>query len=129
MIGLETIFNCTFVTFAAEIPQDKIHTNPIGMELIKIELGIFFMGFEETLLPDELVEDEPHRRNGDFDEHPTHQITISKSFHMGGYQVTNALFYQGDGDHRELQGKRGFSKEDDEAVVCVSWHGAICFCQ
>ena len=70
--------------------QDKIHTNSIGMGRIKIEPGIFFMGFEEALLSDELVGDEPHRRNGDFDEHPTRRVTISKFFHKGGSQVTNA---------------------------------------
>jgi len=129
MIGLEAIFNYAFVTFAAEMPQDKIHTNSIEMELIKTEPGIFFMGFEETLLSDELVGDEPHRRNRDFDEHPKHQVTINKSFHMGDCQVTNAQYEQFAPEHRELRGKRGFSKEDDEAAVFVSWHEAIRFCQ
>jgi|ETNmetMinimDraft_26_1059896.scaffolds.fasta_scaffold07328_1 formylglycine-generating enzyme required for sulfatase activity len=127
MIGLETIFNCTFVTFAAEMTQDKIHTNSIGMGLIKIEPGIFFMGFEEALLSDELVGDEPHRWNGDFDGHPTYQVTISKSFHMGGCQVTNAQYEQFAPEHRELQGKHDFSKGDEDAVVFVSWHEAIRF--
>ena len=31
--------------------------------------------------------------------------------------------------HRELRGRLGFSREDDEAVVFVSWHDAVAYCR
>ena len=48
---------------------------------------------------------------------------------MGVTEVTNAQFEQFDPKHRALRGKMGFSKDDDEAVVFVSWHDAVRFCE
>ncbi len=69
------------------------------------------------------------QQGGDWDERPAHKVTITKSFGMGLTEVTNAQYEQFDPKHRELRGKLGFSTEDDEAVVFVSWHEAIEFCQ
>jgi hypothetical protein len=69
-----------------------------------------------------------HARHGDFDEKPVHRVTISRPFLMGATQVTNAQYEQFDPSHRALRGKHGFSKEDDEAVIFVSWNEARAFC-
>jgi len=127
-------------------------SNSIGMQMVAIPAGSFEMG-ETNSLPDELLEPlcypsrpdlqrryphgDPkrfaipfeHARHGDFDEHPVHRVTIAKAFHMSATQVTNAQYEQFDPAHRKLRGKRGFSKEDDEAVVFVSWHEATAFCE
>jgi hypothetical protein len=66
---------------------------------------------------------------GDFDERPVHRVTIAKPFYMGATEVTNAQYEQFDPAHRQLRGKLGFSKEDDEAVIFVSWHEATRFCE
>jgi formylglycine-generating enzyme required for sulfatase activity len=114
---------------AEPLPKDKTHTNAIGMKLARIEPGTFLMGADQTPLPKELSEDRPHRRNGDFDEHPAHKVTLSQPFYMGIFEVTNAQYEQFDPEHRKLRGKLGFAKEDDEAVVFVSWHDAVRFCE
>ena len=78
-----------------------------------------------------------HVRNGDFDEKPAHRVNISQPFYMAACEVTNAQYEQFDPSHRPLvfcrrqkrgRGENGFSKENDEAVVFVSWYDAKAFC-
>ena len=40
---------------------------------------------------------------------------------MGVTEVTNAQYEQFDPQHRNLRGKLGFSQDDNEAVLFVSW--------
>ena len=56
-------------------------------------------------------------------------VTVTQPFQVSSYQVTNIQYEQFDPTHRELRGKLGFSQEDDEAVVFVSWYDAVNFCQ
>ncbi|GAH33722.1 unnamed protein product, partial [marine sediment metagenome] len=67
-------------------------------------------------------------RDGDPDEQPVHKVTISKPFYMGVYEVTNTQYERFDPTHRYLRDKLGFSIENDEAVVFVSWNEAKAFC-
>ena len=98
-----------------------------GMILKKIEPGTFLMGNDRPL-PDDLLSASCFRY-GDFDERPVHHVTISSKFFIGECQVTNAQYEQFDPAHRALRGKLGYSKEDTEAVVFVSWHDAVAFCR
>ncbi|OQB87078.1 MAG: Serine/threonine-protein kinase pkn1 [Planctomycetes bacterium ADurb.Bin126] len=82
--------------------------------MIRIEAGAFQMGQEQ---------------GGDFDERPVHKVTISRPFHLSATEVTNAQYEQYDPKHKALRGKNGFSKDDDEAVVFVSWEEAAEFCR
>lgn len=117
----------------------KTYTNSIGMQLVRIEPGCFLMGSENAQLSDELTDGKAHLRDGDWDEHPVHQVTLSTPFYMGIFQVTNAQYEEFDPGHRHLRGlpnidlqtspSLGFSREDDEAVVFVSWHDAVRFCE
>ena len=95
-----------------DMGTDAMRVNVLGMALALIESGGYERGSEE----------------GDYDEHPVHAVTISTPFYMGVTPVTNAQYEQFDPAHRELRGKRGFSTEDDEAVVFVSWQDAVAFC-
>jgi hypothetical protein len=70
-----------------------------------------------------------HMVDGDPDEQPVHEVTISKAFYMGVHEVTNDQYEKFDPGHRHLRGKSGFSIESDEAVVFVSWHEAKAFCE
>jgi formylglycine-generating enzyme required for sulfatase activity len=97
------------------------------MQLVRVDPGTFTMGFEGTPLPDELTR-LPHRRCGDFDERPAHQVKISSHFYIGAFQVTNAQYEAFDPDHGELRGKLGFSREDGEAAVFLNWLEATAFC-
>ena len=120
--------------------SNDIHTNSLGMQFVRIESGTFRMGIGKTPLPSELTDNtsqqqsrkpdqRPYLRNGDFDEHPSHMVTITQPFQVSSYQVTNIQYEKFDPTHRELRGKLGFSQEDDEAVVFVSWYDAVNFCQ
>lgn len=100
--------------WAGEVPNGKLHVNSIGTELVRIEPGSFVMGTPE---------------GGDFDERPVHKVAISRPFLMGATEVTNAQYERFDPGHKRLRGKLGFSKEDDEAVVFVSWRDAVRFCR
>jgi len=112
---------------AAEMPMGKEFTNSIGMKFVRIEPGTFSMGGLQKQLPKELTS-RRYMRDGDPDEQPVHKVTISKPFYMGVYEVTNTLYEQFDPTHRYLRGKLGFSIENDEAVVFVSWNEAKAFC-
>ena len=94
--------------------MSEILTNPIGMTFVAIQPGSFMMGQDE---------------GGDWDERPVHNVVIATPFHMATTPVTNAQYEQFDPDHRKLRGERDLSREDDEAVVSVSWHDAVRFCE
>src|SRR5215470_8127223 len=59
-------------TLEAQSAPEKTLTNRIGMEFVLIPAGTFKMG----------------SNTGDPDERPVHQVTISKAFYMGKYEVT-----------------------------------------
>lgn len=116
------------LVLAAPMPTGKEYANSIGMRLVRIEPGSFSMGFGESPLPAEVAA-QPWRAKGDFDERPAHRVKISKPFYIGALEVTNAQYEQFDPKHRELRGRLGFSKADNEAVVFVNWHDAARFCE
>ena len=102
-------------------------TNSLGMRFVRIDAGTFSMG-NNSPLPEHLVR-LPNRAYGDFDERPVHTVTISSPFSLSITPVTNAQYEAFDPAHRKLRGKLGFSREDDEAVVFVSWDEATAFCE
>lgn len=85
------------------------------LPLVEIPAGSFYMGGEG--------------RGEDFDEQPIHKVTFSRPFRMGTTEVTNAQYEAFRPQHRLLRGKNGLSKEDDEAVVYVSYQDAVDFCE
>ncbi len=117
------------VTAGNAEPTAPSFTNSLGMTMQRIESGAFMMGADGTPLPVALTDNLPHRTTGDFDEFPAHSVTITQPFHIATTEVTNEQFEQFDPNHRTLRGKRGFSKADDEAVVFVTWHDAVRFCE
>ena len=106
-------------------------TNSIGMKMIQIPAGTFTMGYwQSTSLPAEVLDVAdwvPDR--GDFDERPAHSVTVSRPFWMSAYEVSNWEFEQFDPSHALWRGHLGFSTNDDEAVVYVSWDDANAFCR
>ena len=78
-----------------------------SIPLVDIPAGSFYMGGEGL--------------GEDFDEAPVHKVTISKPFRMGQTEITNAQFEAFRPEHKTLRGKNSLSKEDDEAVVYVSY--------
>jgi sulfatase modifying factor 1 len=102
------------IGWANELPGEKSLVNSIGMRLVRIEPGSFLMGSPT---------------GGDFDERPVHRVAMSRPFFLGTTEVTNVQYERFDPQHKRLRGKLGFSKEDDEAVILVSWHEAVRFCR
>ncbi len=112
-----------------QIIKDKTFTNSIGMQFVRIEPGTFMMGSANANLPEELTGGREYLQDGDWDEQPIHQVTLSNPYYIGIYQVTNVQYDQFQSSHNELRGKVGFSQDDDEAVVFVDWHDATNFCK
>lgn len=115
-----------------------------GIDCVLIKAGSFIMGASET---DEEAYD---------DETPQHNVTITKDFYLGQYEVTNAQYCEflnakkiGEGGKYKTKndGEQVLVVEDswgvkyadgqwipyegyeDFPVVCVSWSGADEFCR
>lgn len=153
--GLVVIVPALALWFASsstgQLPTEPTRTNSLGMRLVRIEAQSFTMGESNTPLPEHLIRpltyptleeleqrfphgnrnnyalDLSHVRSGDFDEQPVHRVKITRPFYIAAHEVTNAQYEQFDPSHRALRGKRGFSREDDEAVVFVTWKQAKAF--
>jgi formylglycine-generating enzyme len=95
---------------------------------MRVAPGTFSMGRPLEPLPAALTEGMAHRRTGDPDEHPRHDVTLTHAYYMASTPVTNAQYEKFDPGHRSLRGRLGFSSGDDEAVVFVSWHDATAYC-
>jgi len=105
--------------------QAQSSTNPVQMEMVKIKPGTFTMGAD-------LSADYITAEKGIFiqDEFPARQVTITYSFEMSKYEITNAQYEKYDPDHAKLRGKAaGISEGDNEAVVYVNWYDATGYCR
>ncbi|HUW19307.1 MAG TPA: SUMF1/EgtB/PvdO family nonheme iron enzyme [Sedimentisphaerales bacterium] len=135
--GLPAVLLCMLVATAlsAEMPTDSEFTNSIGMKFVRLRPGKFVMGQLRAPLPPEILPEFRGRglfdnlSEGDFDEKPVHSVKITRPFYIGVYEVTNKQYELFDAEHKELRGKNGFSREDDEAVINVSWYDAQAFCR
>ena len=106
------------------------YTNSLGMPMTQIPAGTFTMGYwQTTQLPAAIINISNWvHYMGDYDEMPAHQVTISQPFWLGTYEISNKEYEQYDATHAKLRGKLGFSTNDNEAVVFVSWNDAMAFC-
>ena len=67
--------------------------------------------------------------DGQWDEMPVHKVKITEPFYMSVTEITNAQYELFDPAHKVFRGKNGFSADDNEAVVFVSWNEANAFCR
>ena len=65
----------------------------------------------------------------DLDETPAREVTISRVFRMSETEITNIQFEEFRPEHKALRGKDGFSSGDNEAVIFVSYHDALAYCE
>lgn len=127
------VFVWAYSAPAGGAPSGPDFVNSIGMKLVRIEPGTFTMGFETEALGDELTI--THRggkkreclKRGNYDEHPAHEVTISRPFYIGISEVTNAQYETFDRNHRARR-SGGYSRDGD-AVTMVSWEDAVAFCR
>ncbi len=117
IISLMTFLSCKGSTpQKLNVYKSKPTTvNSIGMEMVFIPAGSFTMGSDG--------------KGFNHDEAPIHQVTISQPFLMGATEVTNAQYEKFDSEHKKLRGKFGLSKQDNEAVIYVSYLDAVAFCK
>ena len=116
-------------------PRTRTFVNSLGMRFVRVEPGSFTMGATSTPLPWEILPVTGGRgdrldslREGDFDEKPVHTVTLTRAVYFGVVEVTNAQYELFAPGHRELRGKGGLSKEDDESVLYVNHYDATAFC-
>ncbi|QGH70912.1 SUMF1/EgtB/PvdO family nonheme iron enzyme [Pseudactinotalea sp. HY158] len=93
------------------------------MEMVDISAGTFMQGTSGPAREDQPKLD----GRGFLDEEPQHEVTISSDFKMSATPITNEQYEKFDPSHAELRGKLGWSTEDDEAAIFVSWHDAVAF--
>ncbi len=115
-------------------PCKEYSIENLEMEFVFVEPGTFMMGSDALEVWN--------------DEQPVHEVTLTKGFYMGKYEVTNGqiLTYLRDtgdeseidlddeeypvrraGDDYELSGNK-FGQSVDQPMVEISWHGAVAFC-
>ena len=96
--------------------------------MVGIPPGTFTQGYTKTPIPSNLSDAAKLFPDGDYDEQPYHNVTISKEFYVSAFEVTNAMFEEFRPSHREFRNTLNFSKHDDDAVLFVSWYDANQFC-
>lgn len=100
-----TVFFASVITAAAQdyVPQ-----------MVEIPAGYYWMGSSGW--------------GHDYDEAPVHKVNIS-SFRMSVTEITNVQYELFRPEHRSLRGLDGFSTEDNDAVVNVSYEDATDYCR
>lgn len=109
----------------AETPQTT--TNSLGMTLVRIAPGSFTMGVDSVPLPLAITRgvqnvsyDRP-TQDGDYDEVPVHQVTITKTFLIGATEVTVEQF-------RQFRPDFAANAYYAPYAAGVSWNDAMAFC-
>ena len=81
------------------------HTNSIGMQFVKIPAGVFMMGEDPSL-----------NGEGKDDEHPQHEVMISRPYFIGAHEVTQKQWQTVMGNNPS------FHKGENNPVDSVSWN-------
>jgi len=120
--GLALIaLNCSVLGFAAtpQTPQTPF-TNSLGMRMLPIAPGTFRMG-EMRDPPPAIFGQRDDLARGDWDEHPVHEVVITRPFFIAEEEVTAEQFRKFRADFR---GDPAFAPH----VSGVSWDEAMAFC-
>jgi formylglycine-generating enzyme required for sulfatase activity len=121
--GQVTILRAGFTVITAEKAADAVYAHaqtdytltvnpPVGMVLIPT--GTFTMGS---------LASEPNRQSNE----TQHSVTLTKSYYMGKYQVTQAQYREvmGAGEDRTTE---TYGKGNNFPIYYVNWYDAIVFC-
>jgi hypothetical protein len=108
------------IHFTDCIRKDITFTNTLGMKFILIRGGSFRMGALNPT-PSEQFGTLEYLKQGDWDEKPVHNVTISYSFYISETEVTNEQYQQ---FNAEYEGSESYKPY----VAGISWHEAQEFC-
>ena len=118
-----SFFSVFFVLFQllalhpAKAQALKEITNSIGMKLVLIPKGTFMMG-------------SPQSEQGRIENENQHEVTISKDYYLGVYEVTQAQYQKVMGKNpSHFQGAKVRNENADLPVEQVSWDDAVEFCK
>ena len=106
VVGLVVILLGGYIFMSNEARLEQTQYKPIGIEFVLIPSGSFMMGCSDG---DETCND---------DEKPQHKVTISNSFYMGKYEVTQGQWKQVMGNNPS----RFYNCGEDCPVEQVSWN-------
>lgn len=94
--------------------------NSLGMKMIQVRAGEFWMGSEAPTPPERLGQD-PVLPNGDYDEKPVHKVRITYDFYISETEVTAQQFARFRLDHQDLGPASPYA-------TGVSWEDSVAFC-
>ncbi len=101
-------------------------TNSIGITLKSIPAGTFTMGADAKPLPKNIIDGvgvmSARQPNGDFDEVPAHQVSLTHPFSIATSQVTVAQY-------KQFNPKYQANPAHPDYVTGISWAQAMAFCQ
>jgi formylglycine-generating enzyme required for sulfatase activity len=117
------------VIWPAELPGAGT-VNSVGMTMVSIPAGSFKMGQDKRNTDYRWHCSLEIDQGADWDELPTRQVEITKPFAISAAEVSNAQYEMFEPNHRAARRmSKKISKEDDAAVVNVSWEDAARYCQ
>ena len=108
------ILGVLIVTPAAQADEPLVMENSIGMKLVRIPAGTFVMGSPRS---------EPARTA----KEERHEVTITKSFYMGVYEVTQAQYVTVMEGSDRFRLRAAF-KNPTNPIESVEWKKAKLFC-
>ena len=119
-----SFFSVVFVLFQllaplhpAKAQAPKEITNSIGMKLVLVPKGTFMMG-------------SPESEEGRQKDETQHEVTISKDYYLGVYEVTQAQYEKVMGKNPSyFQGAKVGNENADLPVENVSWDDTVEFCK
>jgi len=115
---------------AQSLPEEKNGSAAKALEIewVQIPAGSFTMGADIGADHIAAWEDNGWRSIFIQDEYPVRNLTITGSFYISKFEITNTQFEMYEPGHSEWRGKfMGISEYDNEAVVYVSWEEAVAF--
>ena len=110
-------FHLLALLHPARAQAPKEITNSIGMKLVLIPKGTFMMG-------------SPESEQGRNENENQHEVTISKDYYLGVYEVTQAQYEKVMGKNPSyFQGAKVGNENADLPVENVSWDDTVEFCK
>jgi formylglycine-generating enzyme required for sulfatase activity len=121
---------CSLLTLSGAVApvRNGSSVNSVGMTMLPIPVGTFQMGQEKRNLDYGWHCSVEIDQGADWDELPVRQVKVTRPFLMSATEVTNAQYELFEPHHRTEKLTKKISREDDAAVVNVSWDDAARYC-